>query len=58
MRIDIIQILNKITQGHAVIQHSLGIILPRTAPLALHACDRNQSEIPNAPKHKTELPAM
>ena len=58
MRIKILQTLDKITQGHAIIQHLLDIILPRAAPLAVHACDRNQSEIPNAHKHQAKLPAL
>ena len=58
MRIKILQTLNKMIQGHAVIQHLLDIILLRAAPLAVHACDRNQSEISNAHKHQTELQAL
>ena len=58
MRINILQTLKRITQGHAVIQHPLSIVLLQAAPLAVHASDRNQSKIPNAHKHQTKLPAL
>ena len=58
MRIKFPQTLNKMIQGQAVIQYPLGIILLHAAPLAGHASDRNESEIPNAHKHQAKLPAL
>ena len=58
MHINSLKTLKKITQGHAIIQHLLDIILLHAAPLAGHASDRNESEIPNAHKHQAKLPAL